>query len=121
MRIRKLADCFEILAGDRTRLRELLHPEREYPFSGRYSLARAVVNPGFASIKHRLTADEVYYILEGSGVMHINDEAAVVRPGDAVEIPPGSVQWIENPGPGELIFLCIVDPAWCIEDEEILE
>jgi mannose-6-phosphate isomerase-like protein (cupin superfamily) len=121
MRIRKLVDCSEILAGDRSRLRELLHPDREYPFAGRYSLARAVVNPGQTSVKHRLASDEVYYILEGSGIMHINDEAARVEVGDAVEIPPGSVQWIGNPGPGELAFLCIVDPAWRAKDEEVLE
>jgi mannose-6-phosphate isomerase-like protein (cupin superfamily) len=120
MRIRKLSHCPEIIAGDGTRLRELLHPGRDYPFSGRYSLAHAIVPVGGKSVPHRLNTDEVYYILEGDGVMHIDAETAPVSPGDAIDIPPGAVQWIENRGSQELIFLCIVDPAWRREDEEIL-
>jgi mannose-6-phosphate isomerase-like protein (cupin superfamily) len=121
MRIRKLSNCAEIVAGDRTRLRELLHPDRDYPFSGRYSLARAVVAPGRKTVRHRLVTDEVYYIVKGQGEMHIDDEIAAVEAGDAIEIPPGSAQWVANVGSDDLEFLCIVDPAWRAEDEEILE
>ena len=121
MRIRRLSDCPEIIAGDNTRLRELLHPDRDYPFDGRYSLAHAIVPPGRTTLKHRLTTDEVYYILQGEGEMRINDETANVRAGDAIEIPPGSVQSISNTGKGNLVFLCIVDPAWQAEDEAVLE
>jgi mannose-6-phosphate isomerase-like protein (cupin superfamily) len=53
--------------------------------------------------------------------MHIDDETAVVASGQAVYIPPDAVQFIENPGPGNLAFLCIVDPAWRPEDEAVLE
>ena len=52
--------------------------------------------------------------------MHIDKETAKVRSGQAVYIPPGSVQFIENTGRSDLDFLCIVDPAWRPEDEEIL-
>lgn len=121
MRIRKLDQGRGIIAGDQTRLRELLHPNRDYSFSGRYSLAHAVVAPRQSSRRHRLQTSEVYYILEGSGEMHVDEEAALVKPGYAVEIPPGAVQWITNSGETDLSFLCIVDPAWRAEDEEILE
>ncbi|MCX6835670.1 MAG: cupin domain-containing protein [candidate division Zixibacteria bacterium] len=121
MRIRHLNDCPEIIAGDFTRLRELLHPDRNYPFCGRYSFAHAIVDVGQASTRHRLKSGEVYYILAGQGTMHVDGDSAPVGPGDVVEIPPGSVQWIENVGPDDLAFLCIVDPAWRAEDEEILE
>ncbi|MCP4684827.1 MAG: cupin domain-containing protein [bacterium] len=119
MLIRKLKDCLEITAGDSTRLRELLHPSRDYPFSGRYSLAHAIVEPGKASVRHRLKTDEVYYILEGTGEMHVDDETESVSAGDAVEIPPGAEQWIRNTGTGDLAFLCIVDPAWREADEDV--
>jgi mannose-6-phosphate isomerase-like protein (cupin superfamily) len=121
MRIRRLRRCREVTAGDKTRLRELLHPDREYSFDGRYSLAHAIVKPGHRTLKHRLKTDEVYYILSGSGEMHIDDEEELVSSGDAVEIPPGSVQWIRNVGPNDLSFLCIVDPAWQADDEEVME
>ena len=120
MLVRKLSECKLITAGDGTGLRELLHPGRDYPFFGRYSLARASVAPGKASIKHRLRTDEVYYILDGTGVLHVNDDSSTVESGDAIDIPPGSVQWIENTGTSDLHFLCIVDPAWKTEDEDIL-
>ena len=120
MLIRRLKDCSEITAGDDTRLRELLHPDRDYKFGGRYSLAHATLSPGAASEPHRLTVDEVYYIISGLGNMHIDDETSEVGTGDAIEIPPGSVQWIECTGKTDLQFLCIVDPAWSAESEEIL-
>jgi mannose-6-phosphate isomerase-like protein (cupin superfamily) len=52
--------------------------------------------------------------------MHINDESSHLRPGHAVYIPPRARQFIHNPGKNDLLFLCIVDPAWRKEDEEVL-
>ncbi|TFH58030.1 MAG: cupin domain-containing protein [Candidatus Zixiibacteriota bacterium] len=120
MLIRKIGRCAEIVAGDGTRLREILHPDREYPFSGRYSLAHACLAAGASSGPHRLKSSEVYYLLDGRGEMHIDDDSAEVSAGDTVEIPPGAVQWIKNTGEGELVFLCLVDPAWREEDEAVL-
>jgi mannose-6-phosphate isomerase-like protein (cupin superfamily) len=119
MFIKKLRDCKETTAGDRTRLRELLHPDRDAA-EIRYSLAAAWLAPGRGSRAHRLKTAEVYYLVRGSGVMHIGDEATEVEPGDAVYIPPESVQWLENAGKEEIEFLCIVDPAWRQEDEEAI-
>lgn len=119
MFIRSVADCDEIIAGDGTRLRELLHPERGYAFSGRYSLAHAVVAAGEKSRAHRLKCSEVYFILSGEGVMHIGEARAIVLPGDTFEIPAGQMQWIENDGVEPLAFLCIVDPAWKADNEEV--
>lgn len=119
--IRRLSDCTEITASDGTRLRELLHPERDYPFGGRYSLAHAVLEPGGQSRPHRLKSSEVYYILSGEGEMHINNSTAKVTSGDAFEIPTGATQWIKNSGTARLEFLCIVDPAWQAEDDLPIE
>ncbi len=44
----------------------------------------------------------------------------LTRPGDTVYIAPYSTQRITVLGPEDLEFLCIVDPAWREEDEEIL-
>lgn len=119
MRIRELKDCAEFIAGDNCTLRELLHPDKE-ALTLRCSLAHAVVKPGDTTWTHRLKASEVYYIIEGEGMMHINEETAAVRPGSTVYIPPMATQRITNSGKTDLKFLCIVDPAWRKEDEEIL-
>ena len=119
MIIRDLQQCEEFIAGDKTILRELLHPDKA-DLKIRYSLAHAVVKSGNSSQQHRLKTSEVYYILEGNGMMHINEESEKVRSGQAIYIPPHATQYIENIGESDLKFLCIVDPAWRPEDEAVL-
>jgi len=119
--IRHLTDCSKITASDGTTLHELLHPDRDYPFGGRYSLAHADLDEGTQSRPHRLVTSEVYYILAGQGEMHIDDLTARVSAGDAFEIPAGSVQWLKNSGSERLEFLCIVDPAWQPADDVTIE
>jgi len=112
MLLKSLADCPPIIANDLTQLRELFNPLVD-GWSVGYSLAHAVIPPGQRSIRHHLKgASEVYYILEGSGRMHIDDEVRDVRSGDALLIPPGAVQFLENTGHIPLVFLAIVEPAW---------
>jgi mannose-6-phosphate isomerase-like protein (cupin superfamily) len=118
MFIKDLKSCEEFLAGDKTALRELLHAAKA-DLDLRYSLAYAVVKPGEKSYLHSLKTSEVYYILSGQGIMHINEETAEVHPHQAIYIPPHAKQFIENTGEKNLEFLCIVDPAWKKEDEEV--
>jgi mannose-6-phosphate isomerase-like protein (cupin superfamily) len=120
MLVRRLEDCDQFVAGDGSILRELLHPGKA-DLAIRYSLAHARISPGHRTKAHQLTTAEVYYILSGRGRMHIDAEAADVDAGCAIYIPPGSVQYITNTGRDDLVFLCIVDPAWREADEEIIE
>ncbi len=119
MFLRHLQDCEEFIAADDSILRELLHPDKA-DLRIRYSLAHATVKPGEKTKPHCLRTTEVYYVLQGQGRMHLGAEATQVAAGSAVYIPPGQVQWIENTGSANLVFLCLVDPAWRREDEEIL-
>lgn len=119
MFIRELYDCPEFIAGDNCALREILNPDKQ-DLALRYSLAHAVVKPGDTTWEHRLRTSEVYYILEGDGIMHINGESAPVRPGSTAYIPPMAKQCITNSGTTDLKFICIVDPAWRKVDEEVL-
>ena len=118
MLIKDINSIPEFTAGDDTILRVILHPDNE-PLPIGYSLAHARVKPGKVSYPHTLKSTEVYYILEGEGLMHIDDESSKVLPGQAVFIPANSRQYIENTGTGDLVFLCIVNPAWRAEDEDI--
>jgi len=120
MLVQKLQACAEFIAGDGTQLRELLHPDKQ-PIELRYSLAHAIVPVGQTSIPHALKTSEVYYILSGTGEMHIDNETQVLESGDAVYIPPNAKQFIRNSGTEPLVFICIVDPAWRKEDETVYE
>ncbi|HLD85742.1 MAG TPA: cupin domain-containing protein [archaeon] len=108
-----------ITAGDGSSLKELLSPKNK--LGSNYSLAHAVVRPGNATKLHRLKSSEVYYIIHGEGEMYIDDEIREVKEGNAIYIPPNSRQKIMNTGSEDLVLLCIVDPAWEAEQEEILE
>lgn len=116
--IKRLDECVEFTAGDETKLREILHPDKADLALG-YSLAHAKLAPGATSLLHRLRTSEVYYILKGRGRMELDGAEADVGPGDTVYIAPSRNQRITCIGPEELEFLCIVDPAWREEDEEV--
>ena len=119
MFIRDLQNCEEFIAGDNSILQELLHPDKA-DLRIRYSFAHATLKAEQTSKPHKLKVSEVYYILEGEGIMHINDESAHVHPGQAIYIPPNSTQYLQNTGSADLKFICIVDPAWRKEDEEVV-
>jgi mannose-6-phosphate isomerase-like protein (cupin superfamily) len=87
------------------------------------SIARARVEPGVTTARHRLNGvDERYVILNGSGRVEIDGRPpTAVAPGDVVLIPAGTGQRISNPGTEDLVFLCICTPPWddaCYEDVE---
>ncbi|MFH1520912.1 MAG: cupin domain-containing protein [Candidatus Micrarchaeota archaeon] len=120
MFIRDLKDCLEITAGDNCKLKELFNPLKD-DLDLRYSLAHAIVKPGDTTFNHKLKTSEVYYILQGEGLMYIERETKEVYAGQAIYVPPGHSQKIKNTGNTDLIFLVIVDPAWKKEDEVVYE
>jgi mannose-6-phosphate isomerase-like protein (cupin superfamily) len=120
MFIRDLNSCEEFIAGDNSVLRELIHPDKA-DLNLRYSLAHATIAPGQMTVWHKLKTSELYYILEGTGRMYIEQEEKDVFPNQAIYIPPLSTQRIKNTGTKPLKFICIVDPAWRKQDEEILK
>ncbi len=120
MVVTRLRECKEFLAGDHTVLRELLHRDR-WPVKIGYSLAHGKLERGGCSRRHRLASAEVYYFLAGQGLFHSGDQTSTVETGTVVYVPPGSDQWLENTGDEVIEFLCLVDPAWRPEDEEVLE
>ncbi len=122
MIVKKLKALEEIVALDGTIIREMLNPKHDKTtLHLGYSLAHATLPPNKASLPHKFkTASEVYYILKGEGVMHIDTETEKVGPGDTIYIPPQSVQYIENTGEDNLEFLCIVYPEWQPDVEELV-
>ncbi len=120
MLIKNLKNIPSFIAGDNSILKEVLHPKNDNINQG-FSLAYAVVKTGEKTIPHKLkNSVEVYFILKGSGIMHIDNEQREVNQFDTIYIPPNSIQWIENTGREDLEFLCIVSPPWKKENEIVL-
>jgi mannose-6-phosphate isomerase-like protein (cupin superfamily) len=121
MLIKDIKTCNYSKVQDKTFLCELLHPERELnELKLDFSIAHAILKPGESSTPHYLCeSTEVYFIIEGKGLMHLDLEKKEVSVGQAIYIPPGAKQWIENIGNEELKFLCIVSPPWRDSDDKL--
>jgi mannose-6-phosphate isomerase-like protein (cupin superfamily) len=77
------------------------------------SLAEATLHPGQSTQKHyHPKAEEIYYLLSGTGLMEWEGEKRQAVPGDAIAIPPGSAHQITNNGSEPLVFLCCCAPAY---------
>lgn len=61
--------------------------------------------------EHFHTYDEVVYVLEGEGSLHIGGESAPLRPGACVHLPARLVHCLENAGPGVMQVLGVFRPA----------
>ena len=120
MTLKKLQDIEVIDGGEGTKIRQIFHPHNT--LSGiRYSISHSLVEPGKKSVLHKMKTSEVYYILDGEGILHIDDDKLNISKDQAIYIPPNSKQYIANSGASALKFLCIVDPAWKKDDEESLD
>ncbi len=119
MLLKKLSSIPSFLAGDATLIREWLHPEKDGVHLP-YSIAFAELEPGAASLPHRLRgSSEVYIVIEGAGIAHLDGQPQPLQSGELLLIPAGAEQFIENTGTGHLRFICIVAPAWRSDDEVV--
>lgn len=68
------------------------------------------IPPGRAPDHYHLY-DEVVYVLQGEGELHIGGEDAPLRPGACIHLPARLVHCLENSGPGEMRVLGVFRPA----------
>ncbi len=61
--------------------------------------------------------EQVYYVLEGEGILTLDDTKNLMRPHDYVYVPPGVRHSFTNTGTEGLVFLVITTPA--SDDEEM--
>jgi mannose-6-phosphate isomerase-like protein (cupin superfamily) len=87
------------------------------------SIARARVEPGVTTRRHRLRGiTERYFIVNGKGRMEVGElPPQDVKPGDVVLIPPMCPQRITNIGKDDLIFLAICTPRYAQDAYEDIE
>lgn len=55
--------------------------------------------------------DEVVYVLQGMGALHIDGESAQLRPGSCIYLPARLVHALENDGPEHMQVLGVFRPA----------
>jgi mannose-6-phosphate isomerase-like protein (cupin superfamily) len=110
MDVRSLDKVEAFVTKDGSAIRELHH-------TGAQSLAEATLEPDQATERHyHRIAEEIYFVLKGSGRMEVDGDTRTVRPGDAVLIPPGAWHTLENNGSSELRILCCCSPPYSHDD-----
>ncbi|QUC65190.1 cupin domain-containing protein [Nitrosopumilus sp. K4] len=120
MHVRKNSEIQPIKGSEGTTVKQFFHPHNTQNGIN-YSIAQFSLESGRKTLKHKLKSSEIYYILEGHAKIEINLESFELRKDDSAYVPPEAEQQIENLGDEVLKFLCIVEPAWKVEDEIILE
>ncbi len=108
-------------------------PWQQFPGHFGGALSKALVGPGNAET-HRMDfrisryapaafveehvhkiQEQVYYVLEGEGVLTTDDEKHLMRPHDYVYVPPGVRHSFTNTGTNGLVFLVVTTPT---DDEQ---
>ena len=103
---------------------DLAASERQSATAGRQFVLGATPEVGCASVTqfiglvppgrapdHFHTYDEVIYVLEGEGALHIGGDEAPLRAGSCVHLPARLVHCLENTGDSELRLLGVFRPA----------
>jgi mannose-6-phosphate isomerase-like protein (cupin superfamily) len=53
-------------------------------------------------------AVELYFVLRGRVIFHVDDRSITARSGDVVVVPEEALHDLENPGPGRLYLLTVL-------------
>ena len=110
MKVASISGTEFFVTKDGSTIRELLRTEVQ-------SLAEATLEPDEATQRHyHRAAEEIYFVLKGSGRMEVEGDSKMIRPGDAVLIPAGAWHTLENNGNSDLRFLCCCAPPYSHED-----
>ena len=107
-------------------------PWQQFPGHFGGALSKALVRPetvGSRQIDYRISTyqpmayverhvhkvqEQIYHVIDGEGLMEIDDERRVVRKHDVIFIPPGAWHAMYNTGLGDLTFIVVTTP---IDDE----
>lgn len=88
----------------------------------RCSLAEELLPAGARVGRHyHVETEELYYILDGTGEMQIDDETREVATGDCILIPRGCTHSLRNTGAGAMRLLLVCGPAYSIADHHFVK
>jgi len=84
---------------------------------------RIIYHPGDSAAKHYHTdCYHLFYILEGDGVMHVDEGNYHLKPGMVAVVGPSEVHWFENNTDENFKFVEFWTPpptetVWVVEDD----
>ncbi len=79
----------------------------------KHSSALVEMEPGSLSKKHfHPIVEESYYILEGEGIIYLNESKTKITSGDSILIPSRMTRRVKNDYSSPLKFLVVCTPPW---------
>jgi mannose-6-phosphate isomerase-like protein (cupin superfamily) len=76
------------------------------------AITLVVMAPGGVQHVHSHEPEQAYYILEGSGMMTVDDEHRQVQAGDCIHFPPFAKHGLANTGETVLRYLSAASPSF---------
>lgn len=88
----------------------LVGPEKGGSARVDFRISRYAPNAYVEEHAHKVQ-EQIYYVIEGEGVLTVDGEPRLMRPHDYVYLPPGVRHAISNTGTGGLVFFVVTTPA----------
>jgi mannose-6-phosphate isomerase-like protein (cupin superfamily) len=70
------------------------------------------IAPGKKQPLHSHAEQQVYVVIEGHGVVHVDEDSQSVKSGDLIYIPSNAVHGMENTGDTPLSYISAASPAF---------
>ena len=83
--------------------------------ANKLSITMVEMEPGGFQHLHSHEPEQMYYILEGHGLMIVNGEERAVQAGDCIFFPTFAEHGLENTGDGVLRYLSAASPSFTLE------
>ena len=75
-----------------------------------FRISRYAPNAYVQEHSHKIQ-EQIYYVLEGEGLLTVGKDEHLMRPHDYVYLPPGVPHSFTNTGTNGLVFLVVTTPA----------
>lgn len=118
MEIIDIAQCPEFVSQDNAIVQEIVSHRNSSVKN--QSLAKVTINPGQSVLEHyHVRTEELYHILQGEGLMHIDGEEQFIGVGQTVVILPGQKHKVHNKSDDALVMLVMCAPGY-EDDDQVL-
>jgi mannose-6-phosphate isomerase-like protein (cupin superfamily) len=103
----RYADQPRLPAGTDREFRYLVNQDAGCPDATQFV---GVIPPSRAPL-HSHVYDEVVYVIEGEGLLHVGDQTTPIAAGSCIHLPPLVVHCLENSGTGPMRVLGVFHPS----------
>ncbi len=95
----------EMQGAEKVNIRWLLGPDDHMP---NFYLRMFKIEKGGHTPYHSHPYEHEVYVLEGKGILKVNEQEHPIEPGYVAYVPPDALHQFLNAGDSDFVFLCII-------------